>query len=100
VASDRWRRVAVLLAYPALLTAMACFMGTETRYIYPLLTPFYRHLRRPRHRGTGGRTGGPSPPACTVVLAFLGMVVLLPPALVIVRDGRRSPAGRLWMPVL
>ena len=99
-APDRWRRIFVLIIYPALIMIIMFRLSTELRYIYPLLTPFValyggRGLEvlvaslRTRHR--------PSAQAGLVVLA---LAALLPPVVTVVRDGPRSPVGRLWMPVL
>jgi len=97
---DRRRRLVMLIFYPALIMMVAFRLGTETRYIYPLLTPFFA-----LHGGRALETlifalPGPRRRVAQAGLAALVLVVLLPPAVVIMRDGPRSPAGRLWMPVL
>lgn len=99
-APDRWRRAAVLILYPALIMAVAFRLGTETRYIYPLLTPWFA-----LYGGRGLETlilalSSPRRRAAQAGVAALALAVLLPPVAVRMRDGPRSPSGRLWMPVL
>lgn len=94
--------ILVFVLYPTVVLGIAVLrLGTELRYIYPLLAPVYLvHAGRalqwmaallPR-AGWRRRTAA-------ALLAVLALMTVLSP-ITFVRDGPHSLVGRIWMPVL
>ena len=97
---DRWRRVLVLMLYPALIMVAVLRLSTELRYIYLLLAPFVALYAGRGLEVLVVRLSGRDRRLAQAGLAVLALAVFLPPVVTVVRDGPRSPVGRLWMPVL
>ncbi|MDQ3059743.1 MAG: glycosyltransferase family 39 protein [Pseudomonadota bacterium] len=92
----------VFIIYPALLALLAP-KATEVRYIFPLLAPMVA-----LHAGTGLAwvyqqclSGGKRKfRYATGIIAFSGLVAIIPPAFLKMHDGPRAVFGRLWTPIL
>lgn len=97
---NRWRRVAVLMLYPAAMLAVALILANELRYIHPLLTPFLALYGGNGVQAMAAGLKGRHRRAALAGIAAVVLPMLVPPVLVVVRDGPRSPTGRLWMPIL
>lgn len=95
---NRIGRFVLLYVHPALILAAALRLSTETRYIYPLLTPYIAlHAGRGLEMLVFGIHGRYRRASLAALIALI-LFVVLPPPLIAVRDGPRSPVGRLWMP--
>jgi hypothetical protein len=100
LAGDRLRRAFLFYAVPAVILLAAFRLATETRYIYPLLTPFIALFGGWGLQVLATAMRGRFRVAGLAGLAALALFTLVPPVAVAVRDGPRSPVGRLWMPIL
>lgn len=103
----RQRRVVALLtwvAYPVALALLAP-LATETRYVFPLLTPWValhgaRGLQVVLDGCRRGLAGGRAAWGSWAVLAWIAAVLCAPTTMVLQHDGPRSVLGRLWSPAL
>lgn len=94
------RHLIVFLVHPLLIGIAVLKLSSETRYVYPLLTP-YIALYGARGIDTlvKGVRGRHRPISLAGLLALL-LFAMVPPPIITVRDGPRALVGRLWMPAL